>query len=142
MYALDNDALSLFLRRQEPITSRLLAVPMQAIWLPAVTVEEQIRGRMAFLASLNSARSADSPKVPLAYELLLRTLRELELFQFLEYDSAAEAVYQSWPAAVKRLGTHDCRIAATAIANGFTVITCNTRHFQPIPGVMVEDWSV
>jgi len=142
LYALDNDALSLFLRRQEPITSRLLAVPTQAIWLPAVTVEEQLRGRMAFLAGLNSSRSADSPRVPLAYELLLRTLRELEEFQFLEYDAAAEAVYQSWPAAVKRLGTRDCRIAVTAIVNGFTVITCNTRHFQPIPGISAEDWSV
>ncbi len=41
-----------------------------------------------------------------------------------------------------RLGTRDCRIAATAIVSGFTVITCNTRHFQPIPSVRVEDWSV
>ena len=142
MYALDSDALSLFLRRQEPITSRILAIPTQAIWLPAVTVEEQIRGRMTFLASLNPARSGDSLKVPLAYELLLRTLRELEKLQFLPYDSAAEALYQSWPASVKRLGTRDCRIAATAIVRGFTVVTCNTRHFQPIPGVRAEDWSV
>ena len=46
------------------------------------------------------------------------------------------------PAAIKRLGTHDCRIAATAIVSGFTVVTCNTRHFQPIPDVQVEDWSL
>jgi len=26
--------------------------------------------------------------------------------------------------------------------SGFTVVTCNTRHFQPIPGVSVEDWTV
>lgn len=142
VYALDNDTLSLFLRRQEPTTSRILAVPSQAIWLPAITVEEQIRGRMTFLAGLNPARIADSLKVPLAYDLLLRTLRELEEFQFLPYDAAAEALYQSWPPAVKRLGTRDCRIAATAIVHGFTVITCNTRHFQSIPDVILEDWSV
>jgi len=142
LYALDSDALSLFLRRQEPITSRILAVPTQAIWLPAVAVEEQIRGRMAFLAGLNPARSGDSLKVPLAYELPLRTLRELEKLQWLPYNTAAEALYQSWPATVKRLGTRDCRVAATAIMSGFTVVTCNTRHFQPIPGVSVEDWTV
>ncbi len=93
------------------------------------SVEEQLRGRMALLASLNPARVLDRAKVPLAYDLLLKTVRDLRRFEHLPYTAEMEALHQSWPAAVKRVGTRDCRIAATAIALGFTVITCNLSHF-------------
>ena len=52
-----------------------------------------------------------------------------------------EDLYQSWSPAVKRLGTRDCRIAATALVHGFTVVTCNLSHSRPIPGIRAEDWS-
>lgn len=141
MYALDNDTLTLFLQGNGKIVRRILSTPDEDIWLPAIVVEEQLRGRLSALSSLNAARASDRLKVPLAYELLLETVRELQQFQHLPYTAEMEALYQSWPAAVKRLGTHDCRIAATAIVHGFTVITCNLSHFQPIPGVKAEDWS-
>ena len=80
--------------------------------------------------------------MPQAYGLLLKTVRDLQDFQHLLYTAEMEALYQAWPAVVKRVGTHDCRIAATAIIYGFTVVTGNTRHFEAIPGVTVEDWSV
>ncbi len=141
MYALDNDTLSLFLRRQEPVTARVLAVPLEDVRLPAVVVEEQVQGRLSLLASLDTRRSIGTDKIPEAYAFLLRTLRQLENFQFLPYTEEAELLFQSWPASVKRVGTHDCRIAATAVVNGFAVVTCNTRHFGLIPGVKAEDWS-
>jgi tRNA(fMet)-specific endonuclease VapC len=34
----------------------------------------------------------------------------------------------------------DLQIAAVAIANGLTLVTNNTRHFQNIPGIQLEDW--
>jgi predicted nucleic acid-binding protein len=36
----------------------------------------------------------------------------------------------------------DLMIAATAIECGFTLITNNTKHFQNIPGLEYEDWTV
>ena len=140
MYALDTDTLSLLLRGQEQITQRVEANANE-VWLPTIVLEEQFRGRLAFLASLDPRRKADSLNLPLAYDLLQRTFRQLEKFQFLPYTPEAESLFQSWPAAVKRIGTRDCRIAATALAHGFVVVTCNTRHFEPIPGVVLEDWS-
>ena len=142
MYALDNDTLSLFLRRHPQVTARILAVPPYDLWLPAIAAEEQLRGRLAFLASLNPNHPADSTKIPQAYDLLVRTLRQLENFQILPYTPEAEALYQSWPSAIKRFGTRDCRIAAIAVTNGFTVVTRNTAHFASIPGLTAEDWSV
>ena len=142
MYLLDNDTYSQFQQGHERITRRILSMPCGSPWLPAVLVEEQLRGRLAVLAGLNPTRRADALRVPQAYDLLLKTLRDLQDFQHLPYTLEMEVLYQSWPAAVKRLGTHDCRIAATAIVHGFTVVTCNTRHFEAVPGVTVEDWSV
>ena len=138
MYALDTDTLSLLLRGQQQITLWVEANEKN-VWLPSIVLEEQFRGRLAFLSSLDPKRKADSLKLPLAYDLLQRTFRQLEKFQFLSYTPEAEALFQSWPASVKRVGTRDCRIAA--ITHGFVVVSCNTRHFQPIPGVVLEDWS-
>lgn len=142
VYVLDNDTLTLSLQGSQKVARRILSTPADDVWLPAIAVEEQLRGRLAFLSSLNSARVSDRSKMPQAYELLLETVQELQRFQHLSYTAEMEDLYQSWPAAVKRLGTRDCRIAATAIVHGFTVVTCNTRHFQAIPSVTVEDWSV
>ncbi len=141
MYVLDNDTLSLFFQSNRIVVRRVLSQPDGAVLLPAIAVEEQLRGRLSFLSSLNPARAADQSKVPLAYELLLETVRRLQQFQHLPYTAEMETLYQSWPAAVKRLGTRDCRIGATAIIHGFTVITCNLSHFQPMPAIQMEDWS-
>ncbi len=141
MFVLDSDTTTLFFNGNEKVVQRILAAPDDAIYLPAIVVEEQLRGRMALLANLNPARVSDRPKVPLAYDLLLKTVRDLRRFEHLPYTAEMEALYQSWPAAVKRVGTRDCRIAATAIVHGFIVITCNLSDYQPIPDVRTEDWN-
>ena len=40
----------------------------------------------------------------------------------------------------KRLEDMDLFIAATALANDYTLVTHNTRHFSRIPGLKIEDW--
>jgi len=141
VYVFDNDTLTLAFHGNENITRRVLDTPSTDIWLPAPVVEEQFRGRLSLLSSFNPSRPSDSLKTPLAYDLLLETLRFLHGFQYLPHTPEAEALFQSWPASVKRIGTRDCRIAAAAITHGFTVITCNLSHFQTIPNVSLEDWS-
>ena len=141
MFVLDSDTLTLSLHGNAAVTRNILAQPAGSIWLPAITVEEQLRGRLNYLSSLNPARVSDRAKVPLAYDLLLETVKRLQQFPHLAYTAEMEALYQSWPSAVKRMGTRDCRIAATAIIHGFTVITCNLSHYQPIPDVRTDNWN-
>ena len=143
MFVLDNDTASLLFRgRNGVLNYRALAVPPIQLWLPAVAVEEQFRGRLGVLAKLNPARPKESLLIPIAYRDLVLTQEFLRRFQILPYTQADKDLYQSWSAAVKRVGTRDCRIAASAISRGFTVVTANSRHFQQIPGVQTVDWSV
>ena len=67
-------------------------------------------------------------------------IRSLSVFSLLPYTDDAEALYRSWPARQKRVGPNDCRVAASAILAGFTVVTCNGKDFSAIPGVIWEDW--
>lgn len=39
-----------------------------------------------------------------------------------------------------RLDKNDLFIASTALANGYTLITHNNRHFSRIPDLKLEDW--
>ncbi|MBR5699905.1 MAG: PIN domain-containing protein, partial [Bacteroidales bacterium] len=36
----------------------------------------------------------------------------------------------------------DLLIAATALANGYTLVTHNTKHFARVPGLKVVDWTL
>ncbi len=143
MYVLDNDTASLLFRgRNSVLNQQALAVPPVQLWLPAVVVEEQFRGRLSVLTRLNPSRPRDSALIPVAYRDLVLTQDFLRQFQVLPYTQADENLYQSWSAAVKRVGTRDCRIAAIALNRGFTVVTANLRHFQQVPDLQTTDWSV
>jgi predicted nucleic acid-binding protein len=63
------------------------------------------------------------------------------VFNILPYTNAAEEHYRAYPAAVKRIGKMDCRLAAHAVLSGFIVVTCNTADFSRIPEAKIEDWS-
>ncbi len=41
-----------------------------------------------------------------------------------------------------RVNPVDLMIAATALAHNLTLVTHNTKHFQHIPGLRLEDWLV
>ena len=68
-------------------------------------------------------------------------IRALSTLQILPYTDEAEQLHQSWTAQQKRVGPNDCRIAASAMLAGFTVITCNGKDFSAIPSIVWQDWS-
>ncbi len=40
------------------------------------------------------------------------------------------------------IGAYDLQIAAIALANNLTLVTHNTREFERVDGLQVEDWEV
>jgi tRNA(fMet)-specific endonuclease VapC len=138
VYLLDTDTTSEFLRGHAIVVAHVLAVPPDELWVSSIAVEELLRGA---LDVINRERQRPRFGLESVYRDLDRLLKELAKFNVLPYDDAGESLVRSWPASVKRVGRQDCRIAASAIAHDFTVVTRNTQDFRRIPGVRFVDWT-
>ena len=64
----------------------------------------------------------------------------------IDVDSPIAARFAEVRGALLDLGnpidTPDLLIAATALEHGLTMVTANRRHFDPVPGLTVVDWSM
>jgi predicted nucleic acid-binding protein len=62
----------------------------------------------------------------------------------LSWTQEAADVYGVLRDSHRRLGTPigeiDTQIAAQALAEGLSLVTHNTRHFDKVPGLALEDW--
>ncbi len=140
MYLLDTSVVSNFLdeRRYYPqLTTRILSQSPEQIFISIITVEEILQGALASVQKVKRKSSITE-----AYQYFEDLFTALHRFQILSYTPKAESIYQSLPAKIKRIGTQDCRIAAIACANEFTVITVNLNDFVSIGIAHVEDWTL
>ena len=62
------------------------------------------------------------------------------------FDRRSATIYGELRAELERRGTPigdaDTRIASIALAHGLIVVTGNMRHFERVPGLVVENWLV
>jgi tRNA(fMet)-specific endonuclease VapC len=140
VYLLDTDHVSLLLTGHPKVTARIAEKPEADIWVSPVTVEEMMRGRLAEVNAVREGKSRSTMEA--AYALFLADMAMALRFQILPYTNNAEELYRAFPAAVKRVGKQDCRIAALALVAGFAVVTRNSVHYSQIPGLSIEDWTV
>ena len=96
-----------------------------------------VRGRLAVLR-----RRSDGEGRVRAYAKFMETVSFFATIPVLPFDSSCERIYRELREQGIRLGTRDLRIAATALANGVTLITRNRRDFALVPGLKLEDWTV
>jgi tRNA(fMet)-specific endonuclease VapC len=135
-FLLDTDHISLHERGHAPLRARLEALSPDSIAVSVVTVEEALRGRLAVLARYSAGEARQR-----AYVKLLETVRFFGSIQVVLFDTSCEQPFESLRSQRVRLGTQDLRIAATALAHGFTLVTRNRRDFARVPGLLLEDWS-
>jgi len=68
----------------------------------------------------------------------------LERFPILQPDLATARIHsQLWAGLASAgvlIGPHDLWLAATALAQGLTLVTANLREFKRVPGLTVEAW--
>ena len=62
-------------------------------------------------------------------------------FHILTFAEPAIVRYEGLRATHRRLDKDDLRIAAIVLECGDALVTRNTRDFQQIPGLVIEDWS-
>ena len=141
-YLLDTDTFSEYLNEDTfpeanaPIAQRITALAPGQVVVCVVTLAEVMRGMLNLVQRMEKAG-----KDMLGYAALLRADNELHRFPIVPYTDAAHTYFTGFAPAVRRLGRADCQIAAVALANNYTVVTRNMRHFTQIPGIVCEDWT-
>ena len=137
MFSLDTGTVNLALRGHSAITRRVEVADQSQLSICTIVVEEIVGGQ---IGQINALRSRKRP-VERESRFLAEWMHSLATLQIQPYTDEAEQLYQSWTARQKRAGPNDCRIAASAILAGFTVITCNGKDFSTITGLSWQDWS-
>ena len=134
-YLFDTDTLSELLRRAPApaLLRRMAATPVEDQATSSITA-----GELWYGAYRLRERAAD-----LADRIEQTLLSNLPVLAF---DVDAAKVYGGIRADLEHGGTPigdaDMRIAAVALAHDLVVVTGNTRHFERVTGLAVENWLI
>ena len=134
LYILDTDHVTLHQHNQPQVVAKLQACAPEDLAVTVVTMEEQMRGRLAQVGR----RGVD---VTLAYDQLRATAGYFCDLTILPFDAGTQAQYVRLEAQKIRIGTLDKRIAAIVLRQNGILITRNQRDFEQVPGLQIEDWS-
>lgn len=139
MLVLDTDHLSLLERPESAERKRLMKRLEQAagelVVTTIVTYEEQSRGWLAYVARARSKTEQMD-----AYRRLARHLDAYRSLTVLDFDEHAFAEYERIRKSCRHIGTLDLKIAAIVLAHEATLLSRNSKDFELIPGLKVEDW--
>lgn len=135
MYILDTNTVRAILRNPTPyLQQRITSTRYELLYISVVVAHEMLKGVLEGLSKNERTRDATRH-----YEFLRNVIGDVNRFQILPYDDEAERIFQAFPPATKRIGTKDCRIAASALSRGFIVVTRNLEDFR-LTGVRCENW--
>ena len=131
MYCFDTDVLSATMRREPDLAlvRRLAQLPPAEQFTTAITL-----GELLFGAERRGS------------ERLRRAVRDLiaGALTVLPFDEPAAEAYGSLRAGLESggepLAEPDLRIASIALARDLILVTANTRHFDRVPDLRVENW--
>ena len=128
-YMLDTNTVSHLLKKHPAVASRVVAVPITALCISAVTQGELLFGL------------ARRPEAATLHDAVWEFLRRVDV---LPWDAAASEVYGPARAATQRegrvLAPMDLLIGSHALSVDAILVT-NDRAFGQLPGLTVEDWT-
>jgi tRNA(fMet)-specific endonuclease VapC len=139
LYVMDTDHLSLYERGYPKVRDRILAIrqnPADRLVITVTTVEEQFIGR---LSQVHKAKTPQS--LIFAYTQLKLTVIILSDLEILDYDARSDQQFRELRKAGVWIGTQDLRIASIVLSQNGILVTRNTRDFQQVPGLNIQDWS-
>jgi tRNA(fMet)-specific endonuclease VapC len=131
-YLLDTNVCIIYLKgRNLNLKQRLEAISVQEIAVCAIVKAELCFGAMK---SANPERNFALQQTFLAQ------------FSSLPFDDLAATTFGVIRAQLETkgisIGAYDLQIAAIALANNLTLVTHNTREFERVDGLQLEDWEV
>lgn len=130
-YLLDTDIVIALIKGDAALATRLIAVQQagEPAYLHALSYYETKRGLI---------RAAATRQL-LAFERLCQSL-PLVIPNRDSLDIAAD-IYAMLATQGQLIGDADILIAASAIAEGYTIVSRNLRHYARIPNLRVTDWT-
>ena len=132
MIVLDTDALSEVLRKRpnRAFLARLREVPARELYTTVISLMELRYG---------SARRPDHERF---WGRIAKTL--LPRVHYLRFDASAAVIAGDLQAQLDRegapIGLADVQIAAITLRHDATLVTGNTRHFERVPDLRLENW--
>ena len=131
-YLLDTNVCVMYLNgRSSARRDRLISTPIEDMAVCSVVKAELFYGAMR---SNNPTRTLE------------RQQDFLERFVSLSFGDEAALLFGQIRASLASAGTpigpYDLQIAAIALANNLTLVTHNTREFERVRGLQLEDWEV
>jgi tRNA(fMet)-specific endonuclease VapC len=140
MIILDTDHISLLQHPDSPegqsLLHRLDTSPDQDIVTTVITVEEQMRGWLQVIS-----RYCELQQQAHYYDKLIDFIRFFSKWKVLPMRESAVRIFQDLQQSRVRVSTTDLKIASISLANQATLLTRNSRDFQIIPGLHIEDWT-
>ena len=134
---LDTDAITYDQRAHPLLSLRLTQIEKPDLFTTSTTVEEKLKGRLAYL---NRYRD-DAYRSSQGHIGLLRTLSYFQTWHILPFSEEAGIIFRDLQKKRVRIGSQDLRIAAIVLLHGFTLVTSNARDFSQVPGLKCEDWT-
>ena len=136
-YVLDTDTITYQQRGDATVLQRLSQINPDHVATTVVSMYEQLRGR---LARIN--RKQNDKSLQLAYQRLQATHAYYCKIHVLPFDDAAATHYRQLVKQKLRIGAQDLKIAAITLANQAILVTSNRRHFDKVPNLQIEDWTL
>lgn len=128
MYLIDTDILISIFKGKADIQERVYRVGISQCRMSAISEAELLVGayKMGKQSEFNDIQTLKKIILPIPISDAI-----IEQYARLRVTLEAKGL---------RIEDMDLFIAATALANDYTLVTHNTRHFSRIPGLKLEDW--
>ncbi|HCQ22128.1 MAG: type II toxin-antitoxin system VapC family toxin [Anabaena sp. CoA2_C59] len=140
IYILDTNTVTLLQYENNQIIQRIRAVGNSSIFVTTITLEEQLKGRLAIINKCNSNKNLQG--LASAHRNLKLTQNFFCSVNLLEFNQAACESYQKLRQQKINSGSQDLRIAAIALVNQAIVVTQNYKDFIKVPNLSIEDWTL
>lgn len=140
MVVLDTDHVSILERENSAAYHKLVVrldplAPGEAV-TTIISFEEQTRGWLSHLS-----RAKTMAQEIEAYRKLNRHLDAYREIRVLEFDEISASYFQRLRKARLRVGTMDLKIASIVLAHDAILLSRNSRDFEQVPGLKIEDWT-
>jgi tRNA(fMet)-specific endonuclease VapC len=129
VHLLDTNSVVFFFKGEGHVAANLLARAPREVALPAVVLYELEVGVL---------RSKAPERRRVQLDALLGAIAVIPFGE--DEARAAARIRAALEPAGEGIGPLDTLIAATALANGATLVTHNQRDFRRVAGLKVEDW--